>query len=301
MAPETYWEVPAPLSELEVRLDDGSVTTVRRHGNPGGLRVVMSHGNGLAIDLYYPFWSLLRDEFDLFIYDLRNHGWNAVGPRLSHNVPTLIRDQDLVLEAIDRNFGKRPRIGIFHSVSALTTLFSSAQDGSFSALVLFDPPLCKPGASQIEFDTAAERLASRVRQRSRHFRSEAELAEILSYMPAYTRVIPGVCELVASTTLRESPSGQGYDLRCPPEYEAQIVEYTRSFSVLADLDTLSCPTKAIGADPTLPSAYLPTFDMSHILTVDYDFLPETTHLLQLEKPAECVASVREFLEGVGLL
>lgn len=301
MAPETSWEVPAPLSELEVRLDDGSVTTVRRHGNPEGLRVVMSHGNGLAIDLYYPFWSLLRDEFDLFIYDLRNHGWNAVGPRLSHNVPTLIRDQDLVLEAIDRSFGKRPRIGIFHSVSALTTLFSSAQDGSFSALVLFDPPLCKPGASQIEFDTAAERLASRVRQRSRHFRSESELAEILSYMPAYTRVIPGVCELVASTTLRESPSGQGYDLRCPPEYEAQIVEYTRSFSVLADLDTLSCPTKAIGADPTLPSAYLPTFDMSHILTVDYDFLPETTHLLQLEKPAECVASVREFLEGVGLL
>ena len=301
MARETAWEVPKPLSELEVRLDDGSVTTVRRHGNPEGLRVVMSHGNGLAIDLYYPFWSLLASEFDLFLYDLRNHGWNAVGPRRSHNVPTLIRDQDLVLEAIDRQFGKEPKIGIFHSVSALTTLFSSAQDGSFSALVLFDPPLCKPGNSQIEFDAAAERLASRVRRRSRNFQSEEDFADILRYMPAFTRVLPGVRELVAATTLRESPNGTGYELRCPPEYEAQIMEYVRSFSVLADLDTLSCPTKVIGADPTLPSAYLPTFDMSHILTVDYDFLPETTHLLQLERPDESVGSVREFLEGIGLL
>lgn len=90
-------------------------------------------------------------------------------------------------------------------------------------------------------------------------------------------------------------------MRCPPEYEAQITEYVRGFSVLADLDALSCPTKVIGAEPMLPTAYLPTFSLSHILTVDYDFLPETTHLLQLEKPAECVKLVREFLRGINVL
>ena len=74
MTSETVWELPEPLSTHDVRVDDDTVITLRRHGNPQGPRLVMSHGNGLAIDLYYPFWSLLADDFDLIIYDLRNHG-----------------------------------------------------------------------------------------------------------------------------------------------------------------------------------------------------------------------------------
>ena len=301
MNSENVWEIPEPLSVLEVRQEDGSVTTVRRHGNPDGLRAVLSHGNGLAMDLYYPFWSLLCDEFDIFLFDLRNHGWNSVGARRSHNIPAMIQDQENVLEAIDSEYGKERKIGMFHSVAALTTLFSSAHDGSFSALVLFDPPLCKPGASQDEFDAAAENLAARLRKRSARFRSIEEFAELLQYMPGYARVVPGVRNLAARTTLRKIPNGQGYELRCPPEYEAQITEYSRSFSVLADLDALSCPTKVLGADPMLPTAYLPTFSLSRVLTVDYDFLPETTHLLQLEQPEECVKLIREFLQGINLM
>ena len=74
--PETVWEVPEPRSTLEVPVDGGTVVTVRRHGAPDGPRIVLSHGTGLAIDLYYPFWSLLTADFDVIVYDLRNHGWN---------------------------------------------------------------------------------------------------------------------------------------------------------------------------------------------------------------------------------
>ena len=108
--------------------------------------------------------------------------------------------------------------------------------------------------------------------------------------------MPGVRELMAATTLRRAADGQGYELRCPREYEAQIMDYVRSFAPLLDLSLLTCPTKVVGADPTLEYAYLPTFDLSHMLTVDYDFLPDATHFLQLEKPAECAAVLREFLE-----
>ncbi len=55
---ETVWEVPEPLATLDVRVDDDTVIRVRRHGNPDGPRLVLGHGNGLAIDVYYPFWSL---------------------------------------------------------------------------------------------------------------------------------------------------------------------------------------------------------------------------------------------------
>ncbi|MCY4629986.1 MAG: hypothetical protein OXE75_03735, partial [bacterium] len=57
----TRWAIPEPLETIDARMADGTVITLRRHGNPDGRRLVLSHGNGLAIDLYYPFWSLLAD------------------------------------------------------------------------------------------------------------------------------------------------------------------------------------------------------------------------------------------------
>ena len=304
MTSETTWKIPKPLSTCETRLDDDTVTTLRRHGNPAGPRLVLSHGNGLAIDLYYPFWSLLADDFDLIIYDFRNHGWNTVGDRKNHNLPTFVRDRHCILESIDYHYGNKPRIGVFHSLSALialmsssmpTTLSSSSQSEGFSAQILFDPPVHKPGTSQTEFDVAAERAARMTRRRGYRFQTEEDFTELLSYLPAFTRFVPGALELMASTTLRKSANGQEYELRCPREYEAQVIDYIRSYSMLADIETLPCPTKIIGADPTLPYSYLPTSDFSHVISVDYDFLPETTHFLQLEKPAECVAEIRKFL------
>ena len=79
------------------------------------------------------------------------------------------------------------------------------------------------------------------------------------------------------------------------------MDFARSFFPLPDLETLSCPTKIVGADPTLPYSYLPTFDFSDVLTVDYDFIPEATHFLPLEKPEECVDAIREFMGHHGLL
>ena len=295
----TVWELPDPLAIAEVDVDENTVVVLRRHGNPSGPRLILSHGNGLAIDLYYPFWSLLADEFDLVVYDLRNHGWNATGPLDDHNVPTLVRDHDRILEAIDGNFGARPKAGVFHSVSALTTLLSPAKGSGFSALVLFDPPLCRPGASYEEFDAAAMHTAAMTRRRTRLFQSIDQFAELLSFVPTFYRSVPGTFDLAARTTLRARVQGDGYELRCPREYEAQIVDYASAFAVLVDFDAFRCPIKVVGADPTLPYSYLPTFDLSHVLTVDYDFLPETTHFLQLEQPEACAESVREFLDLVG--
>ena len=295
MTSERAWELPEPVSLFEVRLDADTSTILRRHGNPDGPRLVLSHGNGLAIDLYYPFWSLLEADFDLFVYDLRNHGWNTVGPQSAHSVPSLVRDHDLILETIDRQCGSKPKIGVFHSFSGLTALMSTEGSRGYAGLVLFDPPVCKPGRSQLQFDAAAEMTAAMTRRRTDRFGSEAVFAEFLRDAPAFSHLVPGAHELMARTTLRRRADGEGYELRCPKEYEAQIIDYVRAFAVLVDLDALRCPTKVVGADPTLPYSYLPTFDMTHVLTVDYDFIPETTHFLPLENPEACAAATREFV------
>ena len=305
MTSEVVWEIPQPLSTCEVRLDDTTVTTLRRYGNPEGRRLVLSHGNGLAIDLYYPFWSLLVDDFELIVYDIRNHGRNAPSSIGKHNIATFINDLYLILDGIDETFGPKPRIGVFHSLSALIALLSlspimseaSAPHGpDFSTLVLFDPPLYRPSMSESKFDELAELLARRTRRRGNQFPTLDSFVDLVSYSPSFARVVPGVHELMATTTLRKSASGEYYQLCCPPEYEARIVDYVRGYAGMVDFESLPCHIKVIGADPTLPFAYLPTFDLMQMETVDYDFLPEATHYLQLEQPAACVAAMREYLD-----
>ena len=298
MTTEAVWEIPQPLSTLDVRLDADTVTSVRQHGNPSGTRLVMSHGSGLAVDLYYPFWSLLTDDFDLIVYDLRNHGWNSAGAQRDHNIPTLIHDHDVILESVEREYGSKPTVGVFHSLTTIVTLMSFSK--VYSALVLFDPPLTRPGANQIELHEAAERGAAMIRKRGHRFQTREEFIELLGIFPTYRRAVPGVHELMARTTLRPSANSRDYELRCPREYEAQLMDYARSFFPLLDLDLVTCPTKIIGADPTLPHAYLPALDQRLASAMDYDFIPEATHFLQLERPAECVAVAREFLERHGL-
>ena len=97
-----------------------------------------------------------------------------------------------------------PKIGVFHSIAALTTLLSPTKGSQYSAYVLFDPPLCKRGASYEEFDAASERVAAMTRRRTpRSSRRGRSLTEVLPYLPTYQRSVPGVYELVARTTLRE--------------------------------------------------------------------------------------------------
>jgi len=296
---KSRWVLPRPHSTHNVRVDDDTVIVLRRHGNPDGARLILTHGNGLAIDLYYPFWSLLTDEFDVVVHDLRNHGWNEVSAPERHNMPTLADDQDCILEAVNSTYGEKPAVGIFHSLAALAALLSPAKGRDYAGLVLFDPPLCKAGRSYFDFDAAATQNAAQVRRRTEHFATLREFVELLAIVPLYRQALPGVHRLLADTTLRRRGDGDGYELRCPREYEAQIVEYASVFAVTINFDSFHCPIKVIGADPTLPYSYLPSMDLSHILSVDYDFVPDATHFMQVEKPDECVASMRGFLDEIS--
>ena len=291
------WRVPEPLAVCEAHGPDGASIILRRHGNPEGPRLVLSHANGLATDSYYPFWSLLCDRFDLVLYDFRNHGWNPVGDLRTHNIPTFVRDNAYVVRAIDRNLGDKPKIGVFHSMSAVTAVLQAVEEKEFSALVLFDPPTCAHPRESQDIRKLASRLAERARNRQDRFEMREELTERLLRTRAFERLLPGTADLIARTTLRRVVGGgTGYQLCCPREYEAQVFEQLYSSAVAADIKNLSCPTKIIGADPTVPFSFLPSVDLNDMVALDYDFVPETTHFLQLERPEECIAQMLGFLE-----
>ena len=292
------WTIPEPASTHRVHVDDDTAIVLRRHGNPEGPRLILSHGNGLAIDLYYPFWSLLSGEFDLVVHDLRNHGWNAPGSRENHTVDALARDHDRVFEAIESAYGEKPTVGVFHSISALAGLHTPSKGGNYSGLVLFAPPLCDVGPKHREFEVRARRTAALLRRRAVWFRSREELADLHTYLPYYQRAVPGVFELVARTTLREAETGEGFELRCPAEYEARIWDHAPRYGVSVDFDAVRCPVKIVTSDPAGPDP--PGFDY-RAAGVDHEFVPETTHFLQVERPEQCAAALRRFLVQLGIV
>ncbi len=299
MSQPERWEVPTPLATAQARMAGGSRIVLRRHGNTAGPRLVISHCNGFAADAYYPFWSLLTDRFDVILFDLRNHGWNPVGNRENHGIETFVDDHGHIAEAIDRHFGARPKIGVFHSVSAQSALIRASRESTYSALVLFDPVVCPPGCRPEDVrkvETMLRHLGEAALRRRERFASREEFMDRVLRAPAFQLLCPGAPELVARTTLRQATNGDGYELRCPREYEAAVSLEGPRWAKATDLSSVSCPAKIIGSDPTVPFSFLPTVDLGEILALDYDFVPETTHLLQLERPAACVAAMMPFVE-----
>ena len=64
-----------------------------------------------------------------------------------------------------------------------------------------------------------------------------------------------------------------------------------------NLSQVQCPVKTIGSDPTTNFlTSMPGIDLSDPSVLGYDFIPDTTHLLQLETPERCAALTIEALE-----
>ena len=294
----TRYEVPAPHCIEEVRLPDGAVILVRRHGNPDGPRLLMSHGIGLAIDLYYPYWSFLLDEFDLMLFDLRSHGANPPGDSAGHTMPSLSRDVEAVGRRVDRIFGVRPRAGVFHSASCLAAALSPSLGTSFSALVCFEPPFGNSAIAHRILESACHQAALRTRMRVARFPSEQRFIDLMNAQPAMQRLLPDVTRLMAKTTLRKT-AGSGCELRCSPSFEARILDSLPAFARMVDPDSFPLPVKVIGADPRLKSYFMPPCDLTGAKSVEFEFLSGTTHLAQLEQPEECALRTVDVLSRIG--
>ena len=196
-------------------MDDGALIIIRRHGNPQGPRIVLSHGNGFSADMYYPFWSLLTDRFDVVIYDVRSHGWNPVSDLGGHNFWTFVDDNRTVFQAIDRHFGEKPKIGVYHSMSALIAILQEQQDSIFSALIPFDPPLKLPWGTFEDMANMEFKMSTATLKRQYRFNTPEEFAVKLQGQSAFARMQDGMTDLFARTVLRPATDGSGYEFVLP--------------------------------------------------------------------------------------
>jgi pimeloyl-ACP methyl ester carboxylesterase len=300
------FELPSPNAILNVTLDDGAVIRMRRHGNPDGVRLLLSHGNGFAADAYFPYWQHLLPQFDLLVFDFRNHGQNTPVVPSNHTYEQLTRDLETVLQAVKAELGERPTAGIFHSMSGRTAMKHALEVGwRWDALILFDPPNMPP-SDHPTFEAMAafeKRLTAWARARRRHFASIDELTEEYKQSRATARWVDGAQALMARSVLRQSPDGDGFELVCDPENEATIYAQAATLNLWPSADEFDGPVKLVGCDPQVKGAG-PTaaanFALGREGGYDYSFVAHTGHLLQIERPLDCVKVTMDFLADCGL-
>lgn len=304
--------VPEPLAAADLAMADGAVIRLRRHGNPEGPRIALSHGNGLAIDAYLPFWSLLLPGYDVVLFDQRNHGENPLHGADGHDWDRLARDNVEIHDGIAREFGAKPVIGAFHSLSAVAAAMATLRFGPrWTPLVLFDPPIFpRLGHALEEMEREHMRdMAALARRRPERYPDPAAFAAQLAARAAFRRWVPGAHDLFARATLRPDPSdrpdpaGDGWVLRCPRELEARIFEQNVDPTVWSRLGAATVPMFLIGADTRadgqLPPAFL-TEALARDQGLPYAMIPDTTHFLQIERPRDALREMETFLARQGM-
>ena len=298
--------LPEPTATLDLTMDDGAPIRVVRHGNPCGPRVVLSHGNGFASDSYFPFWRHMLQRFDLALFDVRNCGRNPFHAAEPHHYSRFACDNATVHRAVAKEWGEKTTIGVFHSMSAIAALLAVV-DGvwHWDALVLFDPPMVPPEGNPLRtslmVDGESLRDAALIRQN--RFTDPDELADVFRHLYRFRRLRKGVAELNARSVLRfDSASGE-WLLRCPGPVEAGLYIEVADLPIWRQPVPAARPLLIVGSDPRPQDApktalccklYCETFG------IGYAFVPDTSHLLQLEVPEQCFALFEGFLADNGI-
>jgi pimeloyl-ACP methyl ester carboxylesterase len=302
--PSVEIRVPDPLTVLDLGMSDDAVVRVRRHGNAAGPRLILSHGNGFAIDAYFPFWRRLLEDCEVFVFDQRNHGWNPRHDADRHTQPQMADDMEIILRAIEARFGKRQTAGAFHSLSTTVSLLHAMKYGfQWDALILVDPPLAPPPGHALH--TAARdfelTLSQWARQRRRSFANVGELASYFKGTRRMRRWVPGAAELMARSITR--PAGNGsIELVCPPEFEADIYVQNSNSPAWSALPALATEVFILSSDYDAPDADPPGL-VSKSLSSEFGIavvsVRQSGHLLQIEQPEEAARIVREHLRARG--
>lgn len=294
-----------PFEVFDAAMDDGVTILLRHHAKPGATRLFITHGNGFAIDGYRVFWQPLLDDFDVVLFDMRNHGLNETSGADGHHYQQFAKDLGTIHACAVENIGPAKSVGVFHSMSARAAMKNAVELGSpFDALVLFDPPNVPPPDHELyegmrEFEL---KLVNWAANRRHQFNSRDELvAEFAEARPS-SKWLPQAREDMARAQLRRVKDGK-YCLSCPGDLEASIYLAALTLDLWPKASELRVPTKLVGADP-LGRGAPPTGPANKALAVegnyDYSGMEHAGHLMQIEKPEDCRNILRDFLKGLHL-
>ena len=301
-------ELPKPIEEFDLAMDDGAVIRIRRYGDrQAPVRLFISNGNGFAVDGYLPFWGPLGKNFDLIVFDQRNHGRNGLGDPPNHDYSHMAADLETIFIGVTERLGSKVNVGAFHSMSGRAAMKHATEIGwRWDALVLFDPPnIPRPGHAVYELMCKFEnRLDEWAKSRRSHYDDPMELAAEYAGLRAHAGWADGTHELMARSVLRRDNENGGWSLVFPGELEGITYLSNIPMNLWPNSDEYGGPVKLVGADPDVERPG-PTAIANKALAEEggyaYEIIQGTGHMLQLEEPEACRKAVTSFLEEIGIV
>jgi pimeloyl-ACP methyl ester carboxylesterase len=211
-----------------------------------------------------------------------------------------------VCNGINQQFGNKPAIGVFHSISAVTAIKHALEFGKkWQALILFDPALV-PGPGLSERDVGLEfelKLVKWAKNRPDGISNYRDLADNFSRAKTLKRWVPGAYELMAKSIMHRDNKVKKWFLNCPGIAESKNYEDNSKTHLTGFISELSVPVKFICADPNQPDALAPSKVGQAIhkeCDISYVAIPNTSHLLQIEKPKECALALTSFINKLKI-
>lgn len=300
-------EPPEPHGVFDLAMDDGALIRVRHHGNRDGVRIYLGNGNGFAADGYFAFWGPLLEQFELVVFDFRNHGWNPPSDHANHHYAQMSRDVECVFHGVTAALGAKTSVGIFHSMSGRAAMKHAIEIGwRWDALFLIDPPNVPPKGHRMYdlMDVFEHKLADWAMGRQNRFADPAELSGQYAGTRAHGNWVDGTHDLMARSVLRREDGTGDWVLACPRELEAAIYLAAMTLDLWPDCKEFAGPVKLIGADPEIRGAPGPAF-ANRALAEDFGYVYEAIagagHLLQIQQPAESRRAVLSFMAECGIV
>ena len=193
-------------------------------------------------------------------------------------------------------------VGVGHSMGAHALVQAAAfEAGRFERLALIDPVIASPAAYHLAPPVAPGQMHPAAKRQGR-FESPQAMIERFAQRPPYTIFDPAALRDYCEHGLTPAPDGDGCVLACSPLTEASVYMTGRANAgVYASVRALEIPVLIVRAK--LPPADRNVFDYSSSPTwpgLVGEFrrarevhLPERTHFLPMECPAEVAALLRE--------
>lgn len=289
--------------EFPVLLADDAVASVRVRGR--GPRVVVSHGNGMAIDAYRRFWEPLAERYQVVAFDFRHHGKSSPFEKHIQNWPQFVDDFHRVLNAIEVKLGPAITFGAFHSMSSLTALLHASQfPAPWRGLVVFEPPVPPPaGTPSLEaFLQMHKTLADGAARRKPAFAGVDDLMRSFEARESFRRMDRSALREFASASLRVNTSTGLLELACHRDFEAETFRLRHLEDAWARVSSVKLPVEVVaGLSGPHESDILASVARAIATEGGFSFsaVPDATHFMQLERPRQCIAIVDSFIKSLS--
>jgi pimeloyl-ACP methyl ester carboxylesterase len=260
-----------------------------------------AHANGFPPGTYRKLLEELTEGHNVVSMSAR--------PLWPDSKPQVLRDWSVFADDLRSEFehrGLRGVVGVGHSLGAVTSLLAAAADpGLFSAVIAIDP-LILTGAHSIFWGTVKSiGLAGRIslvrgaRRRRELWSGRAEALNTYSGKKIFANWDPGVLDDYVNAGMIDLPQG-GVRLRYPREWEARIFS-AGPHNLWPRLRKVSVPTLFVQGEhsDTFVDAARTRVERE-VPAAQTVVVADSSHFVPMERPAELVRVINEFLGEKGL-